>query len=46
MKAWARQTFDWDRVARQWHDVFQGHLGSQPPRSNEDVAELGGVGDL
>jgi hypothetical protein len=29
MKAWARETFDWDRVARQWHSVFQKHLSGR-----------------
>ena len=42
MKAWARETFDWDRVARQWHGVFQKHLGGRPRRLIEEAAESRG----
>ncbi len=40
MKLWARETFDWDRVAAQWHGVFQKHLGARPERSDQGAAEF------
>jgi hypothetical protein len=46
MKSWARETFDWDRVATQWHGVFQKHLGARPRRLNEEAADLGGLDEL
>ena len=46
MKSWARQTFDWDRVAMQWHGVFQKHLDARPSRLNEEAAVLGRVDEL
>jgi hypothetical protein len=39
MKAWARETFDWDRVAMQWHGVFQKHLAAGAPRLTDHAAE-------
>ena len=46
MKAWARETFDWDRVAAQWHSVFQKHLSTSASRPNEEVPESGRESEL
>ena len=46
MKAWARETFDWDRVAAQWHGVFQKHLSASAGRLNGQAAESGRMGEL
>jgi hypothetical protein len=46
MKAWARETFDWDRVARQWDSVFQKHLGNRAQRPQDHTAQSGAAGEL
>jgi glycosyltransferase involved in cell wall biosynthesis len=46
MKSWARETFDWDRVAAQWHGVFQKHLGARPERLDQGAADSVAVEDL